>query len=81
MSSDLSALPTGGDLRHALLTELTTQYFQVWNTHSGSDVGALFTESGTLRDWDIEVQGAQAVGEANGKIFTGECAPLGSFYR
>ena len=38
------------------------------NAHDASAVAALFTPTGTLRDWDIEVHGAAAVGEANGKI-------------
>lgn len=74
MSADLSAQPTGGDLRHSVLTDLTKNYFSVWNTHDGAKVGELFSPDGSLRDWDIEVKGSKEVGDANGKIFTGECA-------
>ena len=51
------------------LEALARAYFDVWNTHDGSAVGAKFTPDGTLRDWDIAVSGAQAVGDANGGIF------------
>ena len=45
-------------------------YFAAWNTHSAATVGACFTPTGTLRDWDIEVGPSRdAVAEANGKIF------------
>ena len=47
----------------------TRAYFTAWNTHSASAVAACFTSTGTLRDWDVAVAGAEAVGEANGKIF------------
>ena len=44
------------------------EYFNVWNTHSGDAVAALFAPDGMLRDWDVEVNGALAVGEANAKV-------------
>ena len=46
------------------------EYFNAWNTHSGDAVAACFTHDGMLRDWDIEVHGAEEVGAANGKIFS-----------
>ena len=51
------------------MEEACRNYFAVWNSHDGAAVGALFTPDGSLRDWDIEVSGASAVGEANTKIF------------
>jgi predicted ester cyclase len=51
------------------LEALARAYFDCWNTRDGAAVGRKFAESGTLRDWDIAVAGAQAVGEANGNIF------------
>jgi hypothetical protein len=51
------------------MEEACKNYFAVWNSHDGAAVGALFTPDGSLRDWDIEVSGAAAVGEANAKIF------------
>jgi hypothetical protein len=44
-------------------------YFSAWNAHDVPALVALFTPAGTLRDWDVEVHGAAAVGEANAKIF------------
>lgn len=44
-------------------------YFQTWNTRSGAALVPLFAPDGMLRDWDVEVFGAEAVGEANAKIF------------
>jgi len=44
-------------------------YFDVWNMHSAEGVAALFAAEGTLRDWDVSVSGAAAVGAANGSIF------------
>lgn len=49
--------------------KLARDYFATWNKHDGEAVGKLFTQEGTLRDWDISVSGAAAVGEANGNIF------------
>lgn len=51
------------------LDALARNYFAVWNTRDGAAVGACFSPEGTLRDWDVSVSGAQAVGEANGGIF------------
>jgi len=51
------------------LEDLARAYFDCWNTRDGAAVGAKFATDGTLRDWDISVSGAQAVGEANGGIF------------
>mmetsp|Transcript_24379 Transcript_24379/g.33584 ORF Transcript_24379/g.33584 Transcript_24379/m.33584 type:complete len:116 (+) Transcript_24379:122-469(+) len=51
------------------LCKLATKYFEVWNTHNGKAVGQLFNSDGTLRDWDIAVEGGDNVGEANGNIF------------
>ena len=51
------------------LEALARAYFECWNAHDSAAVAAKFAEAGTLRDWDIAVSGAQAVGEANGNIF------------
>ena len=47
----------------------TRNYFEVWNQRDGAALVPLFAPEGTLRDWDIAVSGAEAVGEANGNIF------------
>ena len=48
-------------------------YFAAWNAKetraSGATVGAFFAPDGVLRDWDVMVQGADAVGKANASIF------------
>ena len=51
------------------LESLARAYFAVWNAHDVAAVAAKFAQDGSLRDWDIAVAGAQAVGEANGNIF------------
>jgi hypothetical protein len=48
---------------------LARTYFDVWNTRDGAAVGKLFAPDGSLRDWDVAVSGAAAVGDANGGIF------------
>lgn len=47
----------------------THNYFKTWNLRDGAALVPLFAPEGTLRDWDISVSGAEAVGEANGNIF------------
>lgn len=49
---------------------LARAYFDAWNTHSGESVAAKFDKDGSLRDWDISVSGAEAVGQANAGIFS-----------
>ena len=51
------------------LEALARAYFECWNAHDVAAITSKFAEAGTLRDWDIAVAGAQAVGEANGNIF------------
>ena len=51
------------------LEALARAYFDCWNMRDGAAVGHLFAADGTLRDWDIAVSGAAAVGEANSNIF------------
>ncbi len=48
---------------------LAPTYFATWNTRDGAAVGKHFSPDGSLRDWDVSVSGAEAVGEANGGIF------------
>jgi hypothetical protein len=45
--------------------EAVTKYFEVWNTHSGADVGNCFAADGTLEAFDVEgtVTGSEACGE------------------
>ena len=45
------------------------QYFDVWNMHDASRLRQLFADGATLRDWDIQASGADAVVSANHKIF------------
>ncbi|EKX53180.1 hypothetical protein GUITHDRAFT_46429, partial [Guillardia theta CCMP2712] len=45
------------------------KYFEVWNKHDKEGVGKMFADDGSLRDWEVEVKGAQNVADANGKIF------------
>ncbi|KAJ1451077.1 hypothetical protein M885DRAFT_530823 [Pelagophyceae sp. CCMP2097] len=51
-------------------TEIAQRYFDTWNAHDVAGLRALFADDVTLRDWDVEVQGAATVAEANGNIFT-----------
>ena len=51
------------------LEALARAYFDCWNARDGDAVGRKFAPDGTLRDWDISVAGAAAVGDANGGIF------------
>ncbi len=55
--------------KQEVMEEACKTYFSTWNSHDGAAVAALFTPDGSLRDWDIEVSGAAAVGEANANIF------------
>ena len=54
----------------ASLTALSQAYFAAWNRHDETTVKALFQGSGTLRDWEIAVQGAHNVAAANAKIWS-----------
>ena len=39
------------------IVALANKYFEVWNTHDGTAVGQMFAPEGTLRDWDVYVEG------------------------
>ena len=45
------------------------RYFETWNLHDVSRLKDLFAAEATLRDWDVEVAGRDAVVAANAKIF------------
>jgi hypothetical protein len=45
------------------------RYFDTWNLHDASRLKGLFAAEATLRDWDVEVAGRDAVVAANAKIF------------
>mmetsp|Transcript_92875 Transcript_92875/g.200800 ORF Transcript_92875/g.200800 Transcript_92875/m.200800 type:complete len:114 (-) Transcript_92875:53-394(-) len=51
------------------LEPLARKYFEVWNSQDLGELAKLFTPGATLRDWDIEKEGRDAVVEANGGIF------------
>ena len=44
------------------MEEAALNYFRIWNTRSGAALVPLFAVDGTLRDWDIAVSGAGALG-------------------
>ena len=50
-------------------TAVTNKYFEVWNSKDLKALRTLFADEATLRDWDVEKAGADAVVEANGGIF------------
>ena len=45
------------------------RYFETWNLHDVGRLKDLFAAEATLRDWDVEVAGRDAVVAANAKIF------------
>ena len=45
------------------------RYFETWNLHDVTRLKDLFAAEATLRDWDVEVAGRDAVVAANAKIF------------
>ena len=49
--------------------KLARAYFDVWNAHDVPGLRRVFAEDATLRDWDVEKSGADAVAQANGNIF------------
>ena len=52
------------------IKQLTINYFDAWNSHNLDKLKDLFSDSCSLRDWDINVSGIQKVIEANNKIFS-----------
>ena len=51
------------------LIALTTIYFDTWNAHNVEGLRGLLDDGCSLRDWDIEKAGGDAVAAANGGIF------------
>ena len=51
------------------LEELSRKYFEVWNSHNSKNVGDLFSENGSLRDWELLAEGRENVVNANQNIF------------
>ena len=51
------------------LAALATAYFATWNKQDVPGLRVLLDDACTLRDWDIEKKGGDAVAEANGGIF------------
>ena len=68
MSSNLTSTSRILDLQ-----SLSYAYFEAWNAHDATRVGACFAADGTLRDWNIAVVGVKKVADANQTIF--EAAP------
>jgi hypothetical protein len=52
------------------IKQLTIKYFNAWNNHDLNELTDLFSDSCSLRDWDINVSGKEKVIEANNNIFT-----------
>ena len=52
------------------IKQLTINYFNAWNNHNLDKLKDLFSDSCSLRDWDINVSGKEKVIEANNNIFT-----------
>ena len=46
-----------------------TRYFEVWNQHDVPGLKSLLTAEATLRDWNVEKSGSEAVAKANAQIF------------
>ena len=68
--TSLFALATTTSAPHARYYEkLARVYFDTWNKHDLPGLRALLADDATLRDWDVEKAGADAVVRANGKIF------------
>ena len=59
-------------LKAGCLKKNAIRYFDVWNSHDVSSLKNLLAAEATLRDWDVEVAGGDAVAAANAKIFTAE---------
>ena len=51
------------------IKQLTINYFNAWNNHNLDKLKDLFSDSCSLRDWDINVSGKEKVIEANSNIF------------
>ena len=70
LTSAILTLATATSAPHARFYERQArQYFDVWNTHDVTRLRPLLADGVTLRDWDIQASGADAVASANGKIF------------
>ena len=68
--TSLFALATTTSAPHARYYEkLARVYFDTWNKHDLPGLRALLADDATLRDWDVEVAGRDAVVAANAKIF------------
>jgi hypothetical protein len=51
------------------LKTLAVQYFSAFSNRDLEELSAIYADNVTLRDWDIEVSGKNAVLEANQNIF------------
>lgn len=51
------------------MKELAHTYFDYWNARDLDGLKRIFTPNVTLKDWEIEVSGADAVVAANQNIF------------
>ena len=56
-------------LKAGCLKKNAIRYFDVWNSHDVSRLKGLLAAEATLRDWDVEVAGGDAVAAANAKVF------------
>ena len=54
---------------HRQLRKNAMRYFEVWNNHDVPGLKSLLATEATLRDWDVEAKGDDAVAAANAKIF------------
>jgi hypothetical protein len=51
------------------IKQLTINYFNAWNNHDLDKLKDLFSDSCSLREWDINVSRKEKVIEANSNIF------------
>ena len=66
----VSALPSAPAASHSKHYEkLARAYFRAWNDHDSASLSTLLAESASLRDWNVEKQGRQAVVDANVDIW------------
>ena len=51
------------------MEKLSRNYFEVWNSHNSDNIGKLFSDNGSLRDWEVCAKGKHDIVKANQNIF------------